>query len=501
MEHWHKYVVTNYLSFVMFVTGAVTGAATNARAWSAYLDSLCHNCIANYTLLHNFTLPHYELLSQYPDLISAFILILVTIVVSIGVKCSAHFNGIFAGCNVAILVFFSIVGFVYAEPSNWENFFAFGWRGILQASGACFWAFSGFEAVVTSIEEAKNPKRDITLATFLSLFIVVVLYIATSASLTLVAGYQSLDSEAPLPTALNSRGLVWAHYIIAFGPLCGLATTLLNCIFGFARTCYAMAQDGLLSPAFSYVPGCSKVPVVPTVICGCLSILLAVFVDIREIIAFGINVTILNYMLVNVALIVMRYQTSPTHSGYIKLENMSEPLGQEATQIPDFGSRKVLLEALLPSDVDDEEVKNGDIMEEVAERDARIEWVEHNSGNGEKEADWAVGGDNASKENLSNEFAEDNEENIVLSANKQKRALKFYCGMLFSTLPTMFALLLVIISISLAAVLLHGFKLIQEGNLVIIIVSAFLFTLMALLLILYRILFKQNNDPQPFRVR
>jgi amino acid transporter len=51
-----------------------------------------------------------------------------------------------------------------------------GITGIVAAMGLTFIAFEGYEVIVQTGEEAKNPKRNIREAIFISLSAVVVLY-------------------------------------------------------------------------------------------------------------------------------------------------------------------------------------------------------------------------------------------------------------------------------------------------------------------------------------
>ena len=38
-----------------------------------------------------------------------------------GANCSTKFNSLFAGANCAVLLFVTVVGFIYAQPINWTN--------------------------------------------------------------------------------------------------------------------------------------------------------------------------------------------------------------------------------------------------------------------------------------------------------------------------------------------------------------------------------------------
>src|SRR6476660_373691 len=69
---------------------------------------------------------------------------------------------------------------VISNKSDWSHNFAdfmpFGIGGLVSAMGLTFIAFEGYEVIVQTGEEVKNPKRNIPRAIFISLGAVVVLY-------------------------------------------------------------------------------------------------------------------------------------------------------------------------------------------------------------------------------------------------------------------------------------------------------------------------------------
>ncbi len=60
--------------------------------------------------------------------------------------------------------------------ANFDNFMPTGIAGLVAAMGFTFIAFEGYEIIVQTGEEVKNPKRNIPRAIFISLAIVVTLY-------------------------------------------------------------------------------------------------------------------------------------------------------------------------------------------------------------------------------------------------------------------------------------------------------------------------------------
>lgn len=250
------------------------------------------------------------------------ITILLTVVVALGVQCSAKFSAIFVVINLCLLLFITICGFVYGHITNWihiplnnettadayDSFFPFGWSGTLQGSAACFWAFSGFEMISCAVEETRNPKRNIPAAMAIAILLVTLLYLGTAAGLTLLVPYTLIDSTAPLPSAFLYAGLTWGHYITSIGPLCGFTTTLISNTYGFVRVALAMAEDGLLFRWFATVNSWTHAPVWPVILCGVLQSIIAFAFDIRDLIAFNVNLLLLSYGSVCACVIVLRYQ-------------------------------------------------------------------------------------------------------------------------------------------------------------------------------------------------
>ena len=74
------------------------------------------------------------------------------------------------------------MGVGYVKPENWSPFTPYGWPGVSAAAAVVFFAYIGFDAVSTTAEEAKNPKRDLPIGIIASLVICTVLYLAVAAS-------------------------------------------------------------------------------------------------------------------------------------------------------------------------------------------------------------------------------------------------------------------------------------------------------------------------------
>ena len=286
----------------------ILGSASVARAWSGSLDSMFNGAIKNGTMTHigQITVPW---MSDYPDFIALLIVIIVMIFVAFGAKISANFNSLFTGINMVVILLIISVGFSLGRTENWSNSFVpYGYPGIFAGAATCFYAYIGFEGIAVAGEEAKNPARSIPIATGLSMIIVTVLYIGSSASLTLMIPFTDVDVAAPFPAAFEERGMHWARFVVAVGTLFGITTSLIGSIFSMPRAVYSMASDGLFFGIFSYVHPKSQTPIVSIAVFGLISGLFALLIDIETLVEFLSIGTLLSFTLVAACVIVLRYK-------------------------------------------------------------------------------------------------------------------------------------------------------------------------------------------------
>ncbi|XP_042874861.1 cationic amino acid transporter 4-like isoform X1 [Penaeus japonicus] len=299
------------------------GAASVARAWSGYMDSLFDGALSNATMTYIGTL-HAGLLAQYPDFLAFAVTLIYCGFLTLGVKGSAYFNSIFTLINLCVMAFVIVAGMMYADVGNWnteKGFLPFGVSGVVAGAATCFYAFVGFDSIATAGEEARDPTRSIPRATLVSMSVVTIGYIMVGATLTLMVPYYELNPAAALPEAFATYGAYWAKYVVSVGAICGMTTTLFGSLFSLPRCVYAMAADGLLFSWLARVSDKTKVPVITLILCGFFSALIALVFDIEKLVEFMSIGTLMAYTIVSASVIILRYQPSsrcniksPSHS-------------------------------------------------------------------------------------------------------------------------------------------------------------------------------------------
>ncbi len=204
----------------------------------------------------------------------------------IGVKESAHINTVIVITKVMVVIAFILIGFFYVNPANWHPFIpervpavldaagnilkpAFGGMpGVLRGASVIFFAYIGFEAVSTAGQETINPQRNMPIGIIGSLLVCTVLYIATSAVLTGIVPYTELNVPAPIAVAVDKIGLAWFSVVVKIGALMGLTSVMLVLLYGQTRIFYTMSRDGLIPPLFGIVHPKLQTPWINTILVG-----------------------------------------------------------------------------------------------------------------------------------------------------------------------------------------------------------------------------------------
>ncbi len=285
------------LEYVLAISAVATG-------WSAYFRSL----------IEGFGVHFPALLSSAPgtgtggivDLPAIVIILLVTALVSIGVKESTRFNNVMVFIKLAVILTFIFAGVSYVKPENWTPFAPFGFKGIVTSAATVFFAYIGFDVIATASEEVKRPKRDMPIGIIASLVICTVLYIVVALVLTGMVPYTQLNVGDPVALALKIVGQNQLAGVISVGAVAGITTVLLALIYAQVRLSFAMSRDGLLPKGLAKVHKKYKTPFSNTWLTGFVAAGIAGFVDLTTL-AHLVNMgTLAAFTLISIAIIVLR---------------------------------------------------------------------------------------------------------------------------------------------------------------------------------------------------
>jgi basic amino acid/polyamine antiporter, APA family len=219
------------------------------------------------------------------DLPALVIVFIVTALVYVGIRESKRASNAMVALKIAVILMVIVLGAFYVNTSNWSPFAPNGLGGVLKGVSAVFFAYIGFDAITTTAEECKNPRRDLPLGMIFSLVICTVLYIGVALVLTGIVNHKLLAVGDPLAFVFGPEGanLPWISGIIAVSAVVALTTVLLVFQLGQPRIWMAMSRDGLLPAIFSDIHPRFKTPWFATIVTGFVVAVPSLFMNLTEV--------------------------------------------------------------------------------------------------------------------------------------------------------------------------------------------------------------------------
>ena len=285
------------------------GLATSAVSvgWSGYFQSLIAGFGLHLPTVLTAAPGALPGVTTWINLPALCIMLVLTAMLSWGVRESARLNNIMVAIKVGVVLLFIVVGARHVQPSNWQPFMPYGYNGMLSAAALVFFAFIGFDAVTSAAEEVKRPERDLPIGIIGSLAACTILYVVVSAIMTGIVPYQQfLGIDHPVSLALKYAGENWVAGFVDLGAILGMTTVILVMAYGQTRVIYAMSRDGLLPKRLSTVHPRFHTPFFATWLVGIVFGLIAAVVPLNiltELINIG---TLAAFSLVAIAVVILR---------------------------------------------------------------------------------------------------------------------------------------------------------------------------------------------------
>ena len=221
--------------------------------------------------------------------------------------------------KVVIIGVFIVSGMfvIFGDPARFENFQPFAPNdiiGIVSAMGLTFIAFEGYEIIVQAGEEVKDPRRNIPRAVFLSLAIVVPIYMLVA---FVVIGAVDSPGGRPIHEWLGDLGEIGIAraadqfmplglFLIMVGGLLSTMSALNATTFSSTRVSFAMGRDRALPDSFSNVSSRTRTPHIALGWSGVLILFVALTLPIEDVAASADIMFILLFLQVNLAVITIR---------------------------------------------------------------------------------------------------------------------------------------------------------------------------------------------------
>ena len=219
---------------------------------------------------------------------------------------------------IGVLIVAALFAMAFTNPNwpvNFKTFFPNGISGLVVAMGLTFIAFEGYEVIAQTGNELKNPKKNIPRAIFISLVVVIAIYILFTFSF--IGGLSSEKVGQPSWKFIGSFGEIGiieaAKNFMPFGAMIVLAGGFISTLaalnattYSSSRVSYAMGTHYNLPHFFGKIHPKYKTPAISTAVSGVIMLVMALAFDLTSI-AFAASVMFLFlFAQVNYAAITIR---------------------------------------------------------------------------------------------------------------------------------------------------------------------------------------------------
>jgi len=283
MKAFNNRILAFLVSWLLIFAGLM-GVATVSRGFSGYAKGLA---------------------SADETILSILLIIFISFVAIRGIKVSSVLNILLVTLTVSGLLI--VIGFGMKHFGSVNYFYSpYGINGVLIAAPIIFFAFLGFENIVSIAEETKSPRKNIPRAIIGSIAITTILYILVSLSIVSLVGWETLaNSNAPLALAVERESSL-GSFIVTLIALTATSSTVLGLVIYLSRIIYGIAKEGSLPKFLTLVHPKYKTPWAAIILVAVFSILFLFLGDIVATASLATFSTLTAFIAVNLAVIRLR---------------------------------------------------------------------------------------------------------------------------------------------------------------------------------------------------
>src|SRR6478672_1128240 len=198
--------------------------------------------------------------------------------------------------------------------SNFANFMSMGIGGLVSAMGLTFIAFEGYEVIVQTGEEVKDPKRNIPRAIFISLAIVVTMYcLVAFVSIGAISpphnqqAWSFIGQYGDLGISKAAQLFMpYGAFIVLVGGIVSTIAALNATTFSSARVAFAMGRHYNLPHILSAIHPKFKTPYVSIILSAVIMAVIAYSLPLGSIAQASAVIFLLLFTQVNISVITIR---------------------------------------------------------------------------------------------------------------------------------------------------------------------------------------------------
>ncbi|MHA2098867.1 MAG: amino acid permease [Candidatus Kariarchaeaceae archaeon] len=302
----------------------IIGNSTGAMLWLGYSVTIAlyaftfglytSEALYKATELHFFDIHNSDPVTGRKVL--AFLSIFVFMLINLrGVKETGTIQNVIVAFKLGVLFFIGILGFIYLKGDRYtpftksddplelasEDLFG-GFSGIVIGAAVIFVSYEGFQVIANTVEEMKNPARDVKIGMYISVITVTLTYmIVTFATFSLVEDPDNI-SEAALIQAVEFVG-PWAVLLVTLGAAASTTSAINATLLGSSRLAYVMSDWGAFPKKLAVISKKSKVPYLAIITTSAISWFFTFFGNAEEIAEVGSIIFLGIFLSMNLAVI------------------------------------------------------------------------------------------------------------------------------------------------------------------------------------------------------
>jgi amino acid transporter len=180
------------------------------------------------------------------------LIIVVVVVNMIGTKLVGRAETAVIAIELVILVVFVVLGLTKSDPHRFDVGGGQGVVGVLFAAGLLFVTYEGFGVVTNSAGEMRDPARQLPRAMYLSLAIVIAVYVAVSSVIVMTLSLPAIEANAGHVLSESGKAILGQVGFVVIGVAALLATAsgVNATMFGDANLAFLVAKNGEMPKVF-----------------------------------------------------------------------------------------------------------------------------------------------------------------------------------------------------------------------------------------------------------
>ncbi|WP_408034100.1 APC family permease [Thiorhodovibrio winogradskyi] len=191
--------------------------------------------------------------------------------------------------------------------------------GLLGAAFLAFYAFIGFEDMVTVAEEVQDVRRALPAAVITSLLVTTALYVGVATVAVLAVPPAELAAaDTPLARVVAEQGPLAVNAIVLVSMLAGVNSALVQMVMA-ARVAYGMAERRVAPAWLALVNARTQTPVRATALATLLVLVLALSFELEALAEATSAIILVVFTLVNLGLLRIKRRQPETPAAVLRL--------------------------------------------------------------------------------------------------------------------------------------------------------------------------------------